>query len=258
MFLPSGETGFQLTGITSQTCGIPYPPKAYSGETCDIGISLQAEHRDIDSTSDCASDDSSDVAITEAFPVVESSSPKPKEKTDEQSSPTVENINFFTEGLDSASHVLPDEPAAEASQDHDMMMQVGNEVLPDESDAGESQNHDTVQVSNESGVLIPSLEYPDMLVPQDSVVEDNVIGSHDGVQVIEDGLVVPGSPGEQPAKKPRLTPSSEVVCDGVQMDDNGLVIPDSPGQQPAEELRPPPSMEVETDVVESLDEDSRL
>lgn len=280
MFLPSGESGFQLAGITSQTCGIPYPPKNYGGDTYDIGISLQAEHRDMESSSDCVSDDSSDVAITETFPVVERSSPKQEEKTDEQSSQPVENIAIVTEGLVSASHVLSEGPAAEASHNHDVM-QVGNEVLPDEPDgqvsqnddvmlvgsgvlpnvldAQAAQNHDMMPVGNESGLPIPSfLEYPDMTMPQNSIREDNGVGSNDGLQVIENDLVGPDSPRQQPAKKPRLAPSSEDSCHGVQMIDNGLVIPGSLGQQPAEKLRLSPSMEVETRVVESLDEDSHL
>ncbi|XP_024028801.1 probable ubiquitin-like-specific protease 2B isoform X2 [Morus notabilis] len=276
MFLPSGESGCQLAGITSQTCGIPYPPKNYGGDTYDIGISLQAEHRDMESSSDCVSDDSSDVAITETFPVVERSSPKQEEKTDEQSSQPVENIAIVTEGLVSASHVLPEGPAAEASHkqvgnevlpdepdgqvsQNDDVMLVGNGVLPDVLDAQAAQNHDMMPVGNESGLPIPSfLEYPDMTMPQDSIREDNGVGSNDGLQVIENDLVDPDLPRQQPAKKPRLAPSSEDSCHGVQMIDNGLVIPGSLGQQPAEKLRLSPSMEVKTRVVESLDEDSHL
>lgn len=198
MFLPPGDSGFdQMTRITSQTCEVPYSAKDYGVENYGIGISLQAEHQEINSSSEpsiCGSDDSSDVGITEtSCPVVEESSLKPGEENDELKSLSMGNMECVTQGLVPAPSVLPDATAVEGSH-----------------------YHDTMQSGNENGVPMPSfMEYPDMPVPRDSVVAqdsgvaDNGIGPGDDLQMIEDGSVDPDSPGDKPAKRLRLTPSVE-------------------------------------------------
>ena len=203
MFLPPGESGFrQMTGITSQSCEAPYSSKDYGVGNYGIGMSLQAEHKEIKSSREpsiCASDDSSDVGITEtSCPLAQRSSPKPEEENDELKSLPMGNMDCVTEGLVSGPGELPDAAVVDGSH-----------------------HHDTMQSGNENGVLIPSMERPDMPVPQDSGLSDNGIGPCDDVQMIEDGLVVPDSPGEKPAKRLRLTPSIEgeiVSCEGLAED----------------------------------------
>ncbi|KAL5558497.1 hypothetical protein UlMin_034708 [Ulmus minor] len=72
MFFPSGDAGFHQMAAIPQSCEIPYPSRDYGTENYDIGISLQAEHGDNDSSSEpsrCGS-------------VSEHSSPSQKEHND--------------------------------------------------------------------------------------------------------------------------------------------------------------------------------
>ncbi|CAN6542887.1 unnamed protein product [Malus baccata var. baccata] len=72
-FLPTGETGFQqITGITSQTCDIPYTSRAYGVEpSFDLA---QTENENTDSSpklSMCVSDHAEDIGVIEDYPVGE-------------------------------------------------------------------------------------------------------------------------------------------------------------------------------------------
>ncbi|XP_062098438.1 probable ubiquitin-like-specific protease 2B isoform X2 [Humulus lupulus] len=187
MFLHSGDAAGldHMTGVAAQTCDVPYSSKDLGVENYDIGISLQAKCEEINSGNEPpvgASDDSS-----ETCDVAERSSPKTEEENELKSLP-VENLECTPEGLVSA-------PC---------------ELLAASATVEGSCCHDIMQSGNENGVPISSFpEYSGMPVSQDSSVATNGIGPCDNVQLIEDGMVIPDSPGEKPAKKQRLSPPTE-------------------------------------------------
>lgn len=185
MFLPPEETGFhQITGITSQTCGIPHSSRGYGAETFSVGMSPLAENGDVISSepSICASDDSEEVGIMENCPVEEDSAPNEKANTYEHKTPPMENVEPVTDGLVSASCEL------------------------DAVILGNSQDHDLLDSGNKNGGLLPPCqEIPDKEVHRDSKMEENSIVSPNNMQqMISDGLVAE-SHEHQPAKRLRLT-----------------------------------------------------
>ncbi|XP_030499235.2 probable ubiquitin-like-specific protease 2B [Cannabis sativa] len=206
MYLHSRDsTGLEhMTGVASQTCAVPYSSKDTSVHNYDIGISLQAKCQEINSANEPsvrASNDSSDEGIKKICDVAECLSPKPEEECHEPKLVPVENMECTPEGLVSAPcELLAASAAVEGSCYHDAM-----------------------QNDNENGIPVPSFpDYSGMPVSQDSSVATNGIGLCDNVQLIEDGVVIPDSPGEKPAKKPRLSPSvesgeGEIVSDGSKL-----------------------------------------
>ncbi|KAH7524745.1 probable ubiquitin-like-specific protease 2B isoform X2 [Ziziphus jujuba] len=185
VFLPPGDSGFhQITGIPSQTCGVPHSSSGYGAETFNVGISLQAENGDVDSSSEpslCASDDSEEVGIMENCPVEEDLDPNQKVNTDKHKSPPIENVQ--------------PPRLVSASCDLDAVI------------VGDSQDHDLLNGGNENGGPLPSCqEIADKEVHQDSkVAENSMVSCNNMQQMIDDGLL-PESHESPPAKRVRLTP----------------------------------------------------
>ncbi|XP_034219638.1 probable ubiquitin-like-specific protease 2B [Prunus dulcis] len=146
-FTPTGDSGFQqITGITSQTCGIPYTSRTYGAETSyDLGISAQEENGNIDSSpkpSNCASDHSEDLGVMEDHPVGEKDLGLSQKEEMDVNNPAMENVTCLTDGLVSAPG-NPDASIIERSQDHDK--------VHDGNKSGGSQDHDKVHYNNGYG-----------------------------------------------------------------------------------------------------------
>ncbi|XP_041021366.1 probable ubiquitin-like-specific protease 2B isoform X4 [Juglans microcarpa x Juglans regia] len=120
VFLPSDEAGLrQMAGITPPARSNPYSPRACRGEASyNLGISVQEEHGNLDSsseTSNFAADDS-DVDIIGTFPVGGNVGTSHKDETDEQTSPSAESTECLT-----GSPKLLGVSVVEGSQDPDKM-----------------------------------------------------------------------------------------------------------------------------------------
>ncbi|CAN6542888.1 unnamed protein product [Malus baccata var. baccata] len=149
-FLPTGETGFQqITGITSQTCDIPYTSRAYGVEpSFDLA---QTENENTDSSpklSMCVSDHAEDIGVIEDYPVGEGLGLSQKVKMDVNHSQSVENVTCLTDFLVSAPGKMQGASIIEleGSQDH-VKVYDGNESGDSQGpDGNEScQEHDKGQ-----------------------------------------------------------------------------------------------------------------
>ncbi|CAB4313554.1 unnamed protein product [Prunus armeniaca] len=161
-FSPTGDSGFQqITGITSQTCGITYTSRTYGAETSyDLGISAQEENGNIDSSpklSNCASDHSEDLGVMENHPVGEEDLGLSQKEEMDVNNPAMENVTCLTDGLVSAPG-NPDASIIECSQDHGKVHYnngYGGSQDPDKvhegNGKGSSQDHDKVHDGNGNG-----------------------------------------------------------------------------------------------------------
>ncbi|PQQ14037.1 hypothetical protein Pyn_37763 [Prunus yedoensis var. nudiflora] len=161
-FSPTGDSGFQqITGITSQTCGIPYTSRAYGAETSyDLGISAQEENGNIDSSpkpSNCASDHSEDLGVMENHSVGEEDLGLSQKEEMDVNNPAMENVTCLTDGLVSAPG-NPDASIIEGSQDHDKVHYNNGyggsqdpEKVHEGNGNGSSPDHDKVHDGNGNG-----------------------------------------------------------------------------------------------------------
>ncbi|KAI9399517.1 hypothetical protein POPTR_002G105700v4 [Populus trichocarpa] len=113
VYFSSGEAVFQqIAGIPPQDGSISCSFRGFGADdSWNPGISLQADDNGSSSeTSDCASDDS-DVGIIENCPVKEDVGLCQKEKSDQQTSSLMENIECLTTSLAAASSEMLENPA---------------------------------------------------------------------------------------------------------------------------------------------------
>ena len=113
MYFSSGEAVFeQIAGIPPQDGSISCSFRGFGADdSWNPGISLQADDNGSSSeTSDCASDDS-DVGIIENCPVKEDVGLCQKEKSDQQTSSMMENIECLTTSLAAASSEMLENPS---------------------------------------------------------------------------------------------------------------------------------------------------
>lgn len=205
-----GENEFhqlQMTIPNSQTGTIPYPSKESGGEAFGSIISLQTEHGVIDGPSKPsigASGAPSDIAITEAFTVIEHSSLIQKERIDEPRFLSAEHIECI-EGHVSPSHEPPDTPAAAEAFQNRGNVQSGNEnefLFPTLLERHGSQHDvmagkgidvsDDVQMIDNDGNVDSNLHGQQPL--------DNRIGSGDNALNVNDGFVGPVDSGGNAAE----------------------------------------------------------
>ncbi|KAJ6954682.1 ubiquitin-like-specific protease 2B isoform X1 [Populus alba x Populus x berolinensis] len=113
VYFSSGEAVFeQIAGIPPQDGSISCSFRGFGADdSWNPGISLQADDKGSSSeTSDCASDDS-DVGIIENCPVKEDGGLCQKEKSDQQTSSLMENIECLTTSLAAASSEMLENPS---------------------------------------------------------------------------------------------------------------------------------------------------
>ncbi|KAH8516207.1 hypothetical protein H0E87_004539 [Populus deltoides] len=113
VYFSSGEAVFQqIAGLPPQDGSISCSFRGFGADdSWNPGISLQADDNGSSSeTSDCASDDS-DVGIIENCPVKEDVGLCQKEKSDQQTSSLMENIECLTTSLAAASSEMLENPA---------------------------------------------------------------------------------------------------------------------------------------------------
>ncbi|KAM1734517.1 hypothetical protein ACFX11_019985 [Malus domestica] len=150
-FLPTGETGFQqITGITSQTCDIPYTSRAYGVETSfDLA---QTENENTDSSpklSMCVSNHAEDIGVIEDYPVGEGKM---------QGASIIElegsqDHDKVYDGNESGDSQGPDgnESCQEHDKGHDGNKNGGSEDHGKiDGKSGGSQDHDVVQDADEN------------------------------------------------------------------------------------------------------------
>ncbi|KAB2617000.1 ubiquitin-like-specific protease 2B [Pyrus ussuriensis x Pyrus communis] len=155
-FLPTGETGFQqITGITSQTCDIPYTSRAYGVETSFDLAQTENENTDLSpKLSMCVSDHAEDIGVIEDYPVGEGLGLSQKEKMDVNHSQSVENVTCLTDFLVSAPGKMQGASIIEmeGSQDHDKVNDGNENGDSQDPDGNEScQEHDKGHDGNKNG-----------------------------------------------------------------------------------------------------------
>ncbi|CAN6678921.1 unnamed protein product [Malus baccata var. baccata] len=151
-FLPTGETGFQqITGITSQTCDIPYTSRAYGVETSfDLA---QTENENTDSSpklSMCVSDHAEDIGVIEDYPVGEG---KMQGASIIELEGSQDHVKVY-DGNESGDSQGPDgnESCQEHDKGHDGNKNGGSEDHGkiDGKSGGSQEDHDVVQDANEN------------------------------------------------------------------------------------------------------------
>ncbi|KAJ7965813.1 Ubiquitin-like-specific protease 2 [Quillaja saponaria] len=175
----------QMAGNSMRVFTEPYLSRGFGAETSyKPAISLQAEHDKTASSpeaSNCITYHLEDIGISETCPIANVAGSPGEDKQDENKALLTENIACFTETTGSSSGNLPIAPAAEGSQDSDMLCH-----------------------SNEKGVpLRPDQKISAMPLHQVSDTVDNKVAPHVDVQMIDD--LVPECCEEQAAKRLRLT-----------------------------------------------------
>lgn len=242
-----GDTGFQeISGITSQTCGIPCSLKSYGAETSyDLGITEQAPNGNIDASPErsvCASDHSEGIEIIENCAVGEDLGSSQKEEMDVQNYPSLESVTCVVDGL--VSGLVEMQSASvieEGSQDHE-------EVHDGQENGGPSQkeerNVQTYPSTENVACLAEGLVSGSGKMQSTCIIEESSLDQkkvHDGN---ENGVSLPSSqeisdiPMHEDADR---VGNGTISCDDVQVFDDGLV-----GESQEPKLQDPESQDPES------------